>query len=118
MAKKLPTGFVDIPAPITQSNLKAEAERIAKEAAEKEAKEEAERIAKEAAEKAAKEQAELEKAEKLTKPASYTIPVYLKEWLQNHADQMTADKSVEGRWTASKLVTQLIKEFKDRTEVE
>ena len=52
-----------------------------------------------------------------TKPASYTIPVYLKEWIQDHADQMTADKNIKGRFTASKLVTQLIKDFKDNVEV-
>jgi hypothetical protein len=58
-----------------------------------------------------------EKAEKLTKTASFTIPVYLKDWLQSHADQMTSNKSIEGRWTSSKLVTQMIKEYKERMEV-
>ena len=58
-----------------------------------------------------------DRSEKLTKTTSYTVPVYLKDWLQDHADQMTSSKSIEGRWTASKLVTQMIKEYKERMEV-
>jgi CRISPR/Cas system CSM-associated protein Csm4 (group 5 of RAMP superfamily) len=58
-----------------------------------------------------------DRSEKLTKTTSFTVPIYLKDWLQNHADQMSANKSIEGRWTASKLVTQMIKEYKERMEV-
>jgi hypothetical protein len=58
-----------------------------------------------------------DRSEKLTKTASFSIPIHLKEWLQDHADQMTSNKSIKGRWTASKLVTQMIKEYKERMEV-
>lgn len=131
MAKKLPS-YVDIPTPEqTAAKLreeqKAEEARLEKERKDKEIAARKEAEAKAAQEKAAqeererkereaKEAAEREKQMKLTKPASYTIPEYLKVWLQSQADQMTVDPEVEGRWTASKLVTQLILEYKDKME--
>jgi hypothetical protein len=105
MAKKI-TGFVDIPNPPTGTETKANDEF------EEKARIKAEKVADD--ERKAKQKKKDE--DKKTKPASYTIPVYLKVWLQDQADQMTSDKSVEGRFSASNLVTQLIKEFKDKVE--